>query len=73
MLTGKVTLSWQPVAGALAYGVTGPGKGKRVVLLAGDEDVTIASGDAELRVRYADIATARTVVDWDAELKRSAR
>jgi ribosome maturation factor RimP len=40
---------------------------------ADDDDVTIATGDTELRVRHADIASARTVVDWGAELKRSAR
>ncbi len=40
---------------------------------ADDDGVTIAADDAELRVRYADIASARTVVDWDAELKGSTR
>ena len=46
----------------------------RGTLVSADDDgVTIATGDAELRVRHADIASARTVVDWDAELKRSAR
>ena len=40
---------------------------------ADEQDCIIASGDGELRVRYADIASARTVVDWDAELKGSAR
>jgi len=43
------------------------------VVSADEQEVTIATADAELRVRYADIASARTVVDWDAELKRSAR
>ena len=43
------------------------------VVSADDQEVTIATADAEVRVRYADIASARTVVDWDAELKRSAR
>jgi hypothetical protein len=33
----------------------------------------IAAAGGELRVRHADIASARTVVDWDAELKRSTR
>jgi hypothetical protein len=31
----------------------------------------IATAGEELRVPYADIASARTVVDWDEELKRS--
>ena len=36
------------------------------------EAIVIATDGGELRVRYADIASARTVVDWGAELKRSA-
>lgn len=43
------------------------------VTIAADVGVTIAADDAELHVRYADIASARTVVDWDAELKGSTR
>ena len=35
------------------------------------EAITVAAAGGELRVPYADIASARTVVDWDAELKRS--
>jgi ribosome maturation factor RimP len=35
------------------------------------EAITIATDGGERRVGYADIATARTVADWDAELKRS--
>ena len=39
---------------------------------ADDEGITlVVVGDDELRVRHADIASARTVVDWSAELKRS--
>jgi ribosome maturation factor RimP len=38
----------------------------------GEEIVIVAAG-GELRVPYDDIASARTVVDWDAELKRSRR
>ena len=38
-----------------------------------DDGIVVAVGGGELRVRYADIASARTVVDWDAELKGSAR
>ena len=40
---------------------------------ADDDGIVVAAGGGELRVRYADIASARTVVDWDAELKGSAR
>jgi ribosome maturation factor RimP len=43
-------------------------------LIAADDDgITIAIGPKaqELRVPYVGIASARTVVDWDAELKRS--
>jgi ribosome maturation factor RimP len=40
---------------------------------ADDGGIVLAAGDGELHVRYGDIATARTVVDWDAELKGSAR
>lgn len=40
---------------------------------ADDGGIVVAAGSGELRVRYAEIATARTVVDWDAELKGSAR
>jgi ribosome maturation factor RimP len=35
------------------------------------EAIVIAAAGGELRVPYDDIASARTVVDWDAELKRS--
>lgn len=40
---------------------------------ADDDGIMVVAGGGELRVRYADIASARTVVDWDAELKRSTR
>jgi ribosome maturation factor RimP len=40
---------------------------------ADDDGIVVAAGGGELRVGYAEIANARTVVDWDAELKRSAR
>lgn len=46
---------------------------KGTLVSADDAGVTIAADDAELHVRYADIASARTVVDWDAELKGSTR
>lgn len=38
---------------------------------ADDELIVVAVAGQELRVRHVDIASARTVVDWDAELKRS--
>ncbi|MGZ5214120.1 MAG: ribosome maturation factor RimP [Actinomycetota bacterium] len=40
---------------------------------ADDDGIVVAAGGGELRVRYNDIASARTVVDWDAELKGSTR
>jgi len=40
---------------------------------ADDDGIVIAAAGGELRVRHADIASAKTVVDWDAELKRSTR
>jgi ribosome maturation factor RimP len=43
------------------------------LISADDDAIVVAAGGGELRVRYAEIANARTVVDWDAELKRSAR
>jgi len=36
------------------------------------EAIVVATEGGELRVRYEDIASARTVADWDAELKRSS-
>jgi ribosome maturation factor RimP len=43
-------------------------------LVSADDDAIVVGTEAgELRVRYAEIANARTVADWDAELKRSAR
>lgn len=40
---------------------------------ADDDGIVVAAGGGELRVRYVDIASARTIVDWDAELKGSTR
>jgi ribosome maturation factor RimP len=40
---------------------------------ADDDGIVVAVAGGELRVRHTDIASARTVVDWDAELKRSTR
>jgi ribosome maturation factor RimP len=59
---------------------TAPLAGSRThtgTLVSADEDaIVIATADGDegtgdLRVPYADIVSARTVVDWDAELKRS--
>ena len=36
-----------------------------------DDAVVVATESGEIRVRYAEIANARTVVDWQAELKGS--
>jgi ribosome maturation factor RimP len=35
------------------------------------EAIVIATDGGERRIGYTDIASARTVADWDAELKRS--
>jgi ribosome maturation factor RimP len=40
---------------------------------ADDDGIVVAAAGGELRLRHADIASARTVVDWDAELKGSTR
>lgn len=40
---------------------------------ADDDGITVSVGGAELRIRHVDIASARIVVDWDAELKGSTR
>lgn len=59
---------------------TAPMAGSRThtgTLVSADDDaivIAVADGDegtGDLRVPYADIVSARTVVDWDAELKRS--
>ena len=36
------------------------------------EAIVVATDGGERRVRYEQIASARTVADWDAELKRSS-
>lgn len=38
---------------------------------ADDEGIVLVEGDDELPIALTDIASARTVVDWDAELKGS--
>jgi ribosome maturation factor RimP len=52
-----------------------PVDGARVhegVLAAADDDgIVVAVGEVERRFGYGDLASARTVVDWDAELKGS--
>jgi ribosome maturation factor RimP len=40
---------------------------------ADDDGIVVSAVGGELRVRHVDIVSARTVVDWDAELKGSAR
>ena len=40
---------------------------------ADDEAIAVAAENGEFRVRYAEIANARTLVDWNEELKRSTR
>ncbi len=61
---------------------TSPMAGSRThmgTLVSVDEDAIVIAtatadgdgGSGDLRVPYADIVSARTVVDWDAELKRS--
>jgi ribosome maturation factor RimP len=38
-----------------------------------DDEIRIAAHDHELRVAIDEVAAAKTVVDWDAELKGSSR
>jgi ribosome maturation factor RimP len=38
-----------------------------------DDEIRIATPEGEHPVRLSDVAAARTVVDWDQELKRSGR
>jgi len=63
------------VGEAVKLRTTAPLAGSRThtgtLVAADDEAVTLAVGDEERRVPHADIASARTVVDWSAELKRS--
>ena len=57
--------------------LTAPRDGSRhhggALVSADDEAIVIAASGGELRVPYEEIASARTVADWDAELKRSTR
>ena len=38
-----------------------------------DDEIRISSPDGEHRLPLAEVAAARTVADWDAELRRGAR
>lgn len=38
-----------------------------------DDEIAIATGSGERRVSLAEVSTARTVVDWEAELRGEAR
>ncbi|MBI3648574.1 MAG: ribosome maturation factor RimP [Actinobacteria bacterium] len=55
---------------------TEPLEGSKVhegeLVSAGGEAIVIAAAGGELRVPYDAIISARTVADWDAELKRSS-
>jgi ribosome maturation factor RimP len=56
---------------------TAPVEGSRrhagTVVTAGDRDVTIATDQGDRTIGYEDIASARTVFDWEAELKSRKR
>jgi ribosome maturation factor RimP len=54
----------EPIAGARNHA--------GALVSADAEAIVVATEGGELRVRYEDIASARTVADWDAELKRSS-
>ena len=75
----------RPLRGAAQFrrAVGGSVKGKTIVPVDGarvhegplvgadDEAITVVVAGAERRLTLADVASARTVVDWDAELNRS--
>jgi ribosome maturation factor RimP len=56
---------------------TEPVEGSRThtgtLVAAGDREVTIATDGGDRTIVYEDIASARTVVDWETELKRKKR
>jgi ribosome maturation factor RimP len=56
---------------------TAPVEGSRThagtVTAAGDHEVTIATDHGERTIGYEDIASARTVFDWEAELRNKKR
>jgi ribosome maturation factor RimP len=43
------------------------------LVAADDEALVLATSDGERRVPRSDVASARTVVDWDAELRKADR
>lgn len=43
------------------------------LVAAGDEALVLATADGERRVPMPDVASARTLADWDAELRRASR
>jgi ribosome maturation factor RimP len=43
------------------------------LITADDDGIVIGAGDDRVRVSHDDIASARTIADWDAELKGSTR
>ena len=65
------------VGGSVKVKTTVPVAGARVhegpLVEADDEAITVAVAGAERRIALADVASARTTVDWDAELQRSPR
>jgi ribosome maturation factor RimP len=64
------------VGDRLKVRTTAPIEGARnhagALVSADAEAIVIATEGGELRVPYEQIASARTVADWDAELKRSS-
>ena len=44
-----------------------------ILVAAGDDEVTIATDGGDRTIGYEDIASARTVFDWEAELKTRKR
>ena len=52
---------------------TGEGIVEGELAAADDRELTVLGADGERRVPLGDVASARTVVDWEAELKGSHR
>jgi len=52
--------------------IEGARKHAGALVSADAEAIVVATDGGELRVPYEEIASARTVADWDAELKRSS-
>jgi ribosome maturation factor RimP len=44
-----------------------------VLITVDEEALVLATSDGERRVPRSDVASARTVVDWDAELRKAER